>query len=261
MRRTGFFGGRLAYQLLRRIGDPSMSRWCSGSAYRDRSKVEALLGPEIWYALHERVVIDFGCGTGRDAIEIAQRGAKKVIGIDIRPTVLELANAAAERAGVSDHCLFCTHTREKVDVIISLDGFEHFEEPAEILRIMRRLVKADGYVDIAFGPTWFHPLGGHGFSVFPWAHLIFTEKSLIRWRSDFKSDGATCFKEVEGGLNQMTIRRFKKLLKKSEFYVERCELVPIRRLRWLSNVLTREFLTAGVRCTLIPRAMPDNALQ
>jgi hypothetical protein len=58
---------------------------------------------------------------------------------------------------------------------------------------MRRMIKPDGCVIAAFGPTWFHPLGGHLFSVFPWAHLIFTERALIRWRSDFKTDGATRF--------------------------------------------------------------------
>ena len=106
----------------------------------------------------------------------------------------------------------------------------------------------------AFGPPWFHPLGGHLFSVFPWAHLIFTEKALLRWRADFKSDGATRFCEVEGGLNQMTVHRFSKLLERSEFEIERFEAVPIKRFRRLSNALTREFLTSVVRCTLVPRA-------
>ncbi|GEM_PF-858911 len=35
-----------------------------------------------------------------------------------------------------------------------------------------------------------------------WAQLIFTEKVSIRWRSDFKSDGAAQFHEGESGLNQ-----------------------------------------------------------
>ncbi len=70
---------------------------------------------------------------------------------------------------------------------------------------MASLLKPSGFALVEFGYTWFHPYGGHLFSVFPWAHLIFTEKSLIRWRSDFKTDGATRFQEVAGGLNQMTI--------------------------------------------------------
>jgi hypothetical protein len=38
--------------------------------------------------------------------------------------------------------------------------------------------------------------------------VIFSEKALIRWRSTFKTDRATRFSEVAGGLNQMTIAKF-----------------------------------------------------
>ncbi len=53
----------------------------------------------------------------------------------------------------------------------------------------------------------------------------------------------------------MTIRRFKKLVRESEFEFKSFEPVPIRRLRWLANPLTRELFTAIVRCRLAPRAM------
>ena len=197
-----------------------------------------------------RVVIDFGCGEGAEAIEIARRGARRVIGIDIRPNLLERARAAAEKAGVSDRCVFATQTAERADVILSVDGFEHYDDPGQVLECMRRLVNLRGRVFISFGPPWLHPLGGHLFSVFPWAHLIFTERALIRWRSDFKSDRATRFCEVEGGLNQMTIARFEKLVERSPFAVDFFEAVPIRRLRLLHNRFTREFTTAILRCKL-----------
>jgi hypothetical protein len=98
------------------------------------------------------------------------------------------------------------------------------------------------------------------FSVFPWAHLIFTEPALLRWRSDIRSDGATRFCEVEGGLSQMTVRRFEQILARSEFRVEDFEAVPIKRFRSLHNRLTREFLTSVVRCTLIPRTQRVRAV-
>jgi hypothetical protein len=115
------------------------------------------------------------------------------------------------------------------------------------------LLKDDGRVIAMFGPTWFHPFGGHLFSVFPWSHLIFSEKALIRWRSDFKSDGATRFHEVDGGLNEMSIKRFERIVGGSEFEFESFEAVPIRNLRRFHNRLTREFLTSIVRCRLAPR--------
>jgi len=250
----GIIGGEPGYRLLRRFNRAKASAYCDGSAYAGKSKIEVLLGNRIWDELADKVVVDFGCGTGEDSIEIAQRSAKRVIGLDIRQSALDHAKQLAIEAGVSEKCHFTTSTEEKADVILSVDAFEHFGDPAAVLKQMRHLVKDDGQVIAAFGPTWYHPLGGHLFSIFPWSHLVFTEKALIRWRSDFKSDGATRFEEVEGGLNQMTIRRFEKLVVESDFRFERLETIPIRRLEVLANRLTREFTTAIVRCKLVPRS-------
>jgi hypothetical protein len=96
-------------------------------------------------------------------------------------------------------------------------------------------------------------LGGHLFSVFPWAHLLFSEKALIRWRSTFKTDGATRFGEVAGGLNQMTVAKFQRLVADSPLQFANLELVPIRKVRLFHNRLTREFTTAIVRCRLVKR--------
>ncbi|MFN2405788.1 MAG: class I SAM-dependent methyltransferase [Pyrinomonadaceae bacterium] len=249
----GIIGGSVGYHLLRRISADGETGYCDGSAYEGVSKLETLLGRKIWAETKDKVVIDFGCGDGEDAVEVAKRGAKRVIGVDIRERALENARKRAEARGVADRCVFTTKTDEKADVILSIDAFEHFDDPAEILRIMRRLLKDNGCIIAAFGPTWYHPLGGHLFSPFPFAHLIFTEKSLIRWRSDFKTDGATRFREAEGGLNQMTIRHFESIVAESDFKFAEFEPVPIRKLKPIANRLTREFTTAIVRCKLVPR--------
>ena len=188
-----------------------------------------------------------------EAIEIAQKGAQRVIGIDIREDVLEIARQKALAAGVQDRCVFAPSTQERAEIVVSIDAFEHFEDPASILRAMNALLRPAGEAHISFGPTWYHPLGGHLFSVFPWAHLIFSEKALIQWRSTFKTDGATRFSEVAGGLNQMSIRRFEKLVESSDFELSQLELVPIRTLRRLHGRWTREFTTAIVRCRLVKR--------
>ena len=249
----GFIGGTVAYNVLRRISSDGETGYCDGSAYEGVSKVETLLGKAIWEQTKDKVVIDFGCGDGEDAVELAKRSARRLIGVDIREPALANARRLAAENGVADRCIFATETTTKADVILSLDAFEHFDDPAGILRIMRQLLKDDGCVLAAFGPTWYHPLGGHLFSVFPWAHLIFTERALIRWRSDFKTDGATRFGEAEGGLNQMTIRRFQEIVDRSDFRFEKFETVPIRKVRPIANRFTREFTTAIVRCKLVPR--------
>lgn len=211
------------------------------------------MGEDIFARIAGKVVVDFGCGEGSDAVELAAKGAKRVLGIDNREDVLQTARQKALSAGVQGRCVFATSTHEPADVVVSMDAFEHFADPAEILRIMDALLKPSGEVLAAFGPTWYHPLGGHLFSVFPWAHLVFSEKALIRWRSTFKTDGATRFNEVAGGLNQMTVAKFKALVAGSPLKFASLELVPIKKVRPFHNRLTREFTTAIVRCRLVKR--------
>jgi SAM-dependent methyltransferase len=249
----GIIGGKLGYYLLKRISVDGETGYMDGSVYADKSKLDVLLGSNFWRDIKDRVVLDFGCGAGAESIEMAQRGARRVIGIDIQERFLQIAREHAARSGVADRCEFVTHTNEQVDVIVSIDSFEHFNDPAQILEVMREMLKPDGCVIASFGPTWYHPLGGHLFSVFPWAHLVFTEGALIRWRSDFKTDGATRFHEVAGGLNSMTIRRFERIVARSPFRFAEFETVPIRKLQNLSNRFTREMTTATVRCKLVLR--------
>src|SRR5262245_57564990 len=196
-------GGELGYRLLRCF--PPSRSWLSRlttSSPPKPGKLEAYWGPRIWDELRGRTVIDFGCSTGSDAIAMASHGAQRVIGIDIVEVALAVATRAAQRANVADRCTFCTSTNEKADCIICIDAFEHFDDPAGVLDGMAQLLRPHGRIYISFGPTWFHPYGGHSFSIFPWAHLLFSERSLLRWRSDYCDDGATRFGEVTGGLNQ-----------------------------------------------------------
>jgi SAM-dependent methyltransferase len=232
---------------------PSSSGRQGQTAYQNKSKLATLMGEGFFAKLAGKTVIDFGCGEGADTVEIAKRGAAKVTGIDIRTDALETASSKALAAGVADRCLFTTSTNEPADIVISVDAFEHFADPAQVLLTMSTLLKPQGEVLISFGPTWYHPRGGHLFSVFPWAHILLTERALIRWRSTFKTDGATRFSEVAGGLNQMTIARFEKLVAHSPFELASLEAVPIRPLRHLHSRLTREFTTAVVRCRLTKR--------
>lgn len=212
--------------------------------------LEKKLSPQIKKLVHQKTVIDFGCGFGEAAIAIAKSGAKKVYGIDIREYPLLCASELA--ATLEANCQFTMRADETADVVVSIDAFEHFDKPEKMLELMKNNLKNDGVICMSFGPTWYHPLGGHLFSVFPWAHLIFSEESLIRWRADFKTDGARFFGEVEGGLNQMTINRFEKIVKNSGLKIQSIDLVPIRPLKWLSRLPgTREFTTSLVRCVLV----------
>jgi len=242
---------QLQYQILKRVARVNGSSGTTGEAYAGKNKLKILLGEQLLADLKGKVVVDFGCGEGAEAVELAKAGVSKVIGVDIRESALQRARQGARDAGLAEQCEFCQVPTEQAHAIVSLDSFEHFEQPGHILQIMFDLLTPGGFVVTSFGPTWYHPYGGHLFSVFPWAHLIFEEKALIQWRSEIRNDGATRFSEVEGGLNQMTIRRFEHLVQESPFHLERLEPVPIRKLSAVHNSLTREFTTAIVRAKLV----------
>lgn len=241
----GIIGGVLADAVLSRF---EWEDTHAPVAYRNRSKLEVLFGPDIWTELDGKSVIDYGCGTGEHAVEICRRSPlARVIGIDIREEQLRVARRRASEAGVAARCSFFSYSpRIRADIILSIDSFEHFTEPAKVLQDMSDLLWSEGRVWISFGPPWLHPKGSH----FPgpvWSNLLFTEQALMQWRARFKRDGAKKFEEIEGGLNRMTIRRFEQVVPLSGFEFESLELVPIQRVRWLHNRLTREFLTSVVR--------------
>ncbi|MDP1931800.1 MAG: class I SAM-dependent methyltransferase [Gammaproteobacteria bacterium] len=262
MKIRGIIGGYFGYILLKKFGRHAMAPdYQDATSYEGLSKLEVLFGKDVWQEIRDKAVIDYGCGHGKEAIEIALRGARKVIGTDTWAQALVKANENARKAGVTDICEFTDLAKRQqnledplaADVIFSLDAFEHYNNPKWILQHMRSLLKEGGRVRICFGPLWLHPYGGHLFSIFPWSHLLFTERAQIRWRSDFKTDGATQFHEVDGGLNQMTIHQFRTLVDDSDFTVEEFAPVPIRKLRWMHFPFTREFTTSVVRCTLVTK--------
>ncbi len=250
-----FIGGELAYRILCRVAPPAdlIERHFNPSAHREElaSGLEAFLTPEEWKAVEGKVLIDFGCGVGGDAIALARRGASRVVGIEVRDWVIRQATENARAAGVLERCTFTRRTDERADIITCSDVFEHVDDLPGVLSEMHRLLAPGGRIIASFGPPWYHPNGAHLLSVFPWAHVIFTERAITRWRSAFASRAVSHYSD--SGLNEMTIRRFIETVEQSPLSFDSIDLCPIRRLRHVHNRLTREFTTAVVQCRLVRR--------
>jgi 2-polyprenyl-3-methyl-5-hydroxy-6-metoxy-1,4-benzoquinol methylase len=84
----------IQYRILKRIS-PRAPDCCSGSAYEGKSKLAVLMGDEFFTKIAGKVIIDFGCGEGAEAVEMTGRGAQRVIGIDIREDLLQAARQKA----------------------------------------------------------------------------------------------------------------------------------------------------------------------
>lgn len=247
----GFIGWPLA-DLALKFFPYSTTAKVAGGAYKSRSKLVSLFGPDVIREFAEKTVIDFGCGDGCEVCELA-RVARRVTGLEIRQNMIEAANARIRREGLAN-AVVARESDSKADIILSLDSFEHFADPAATLQTMASLLNPGGYVLASFGPPWGHPYGGHMFSRFYWAHLIFTERSLMRWRSQYANNSpARRYLEMPEPLNRMTIHRFKTLVSASPLAFASFRAIPIKTLRFFHNRLTDEFFTSVVQCRLVLR--------
>jgi ubiquinone/menaquinone biosynthesis C-methylase UbiE len=269
-------GGSVGYTLLRALSkDPSevakaAANEGAASSLQGPEKLERLLGRNIWQEFRGQRVLDFGCGCGEEAVAVAQRGAELVVGTDIQHARLERARHLADDAGMAHRCRFLhaiDHAaeieglEETFDCAYSIDAFEHFDQPEKILQTLHRMLAPGGRLFVSFGPPWKHPFGAHMryFCRWPWFHLLFREETIMAVRKLYRDDGARRFAEVDGGLNQMTLARFLKIVRNSPFELEAFRPVPFssrfvnRGQFWqrpFRSSLVREYATSVTICRL-----------
>ena len=262
LRLGGPLGERLLQAICRRPEDEAKTFQVERDTTTLTNKLEQHFGlAAIKESFADRVVLDFGCGTGREAVSAAlHHGAARVIGIDSNELYIAECRERAAHHGVADKCLFLhsEHDRDEierlsgnVDLVYSLDSFEHFADPADVLSQMERFLAPGGMILISFGPLWWHPRGSHMdfFCPLPWLQVFFREETILRVRGHYRNDGLKSWSEA--GLNQMTLARFKRLIRDSPLEALSLEAVPIRHCGPLAKLsLFREFLTSVVRCRL-----------
>jgi len=210
--------------------------------------------PDFDKRIRGRRVLDFACGHGYQAIAMARAGAKEVFGLDIVPALLEHGRALAAKTGVNNVTFGTATDGKPFDVVVSLGAIEHFADPAAELRRMLSLTGDE--VLVAFAEPWFSPYGTHlgGTTRMPWLNLVFSEKTLINVRNLYPDgvDGATCFAEISGGLNKMTVRRFENILASLDgIEVEVLRLIGVKGFHFATRLpLIREMMTGAITCVL-----------
>lgn len=200
-------------------------------------------------------ILDFGCGTGYQAVALAQMGAKRVVGLDVNAYYINNACQLAQDAGVSDKVEFCNSFddsfRSRFDIVTSQNSMEHFYDPVGALNQMKLALKKDGVIFLTFGPPWFAPFGSHQqfFVRIPWINILFDEKTVMAVRRRFKNDGATRYEEAQ--LNKMTVKKFEALVRDSELKMESRRYDCVKRLNLLGKLpLIRELAVNQISCIL-----------
>jgi SAM-dependent methyltransferase len=90
-------------------------------------------------------VLDIGCGTGRYSIECAKRGAKKVMGIDFAPQMIEFSKNIAKQMNVHNTCEFiCADFlnypfENSFDIVLALGLFDYIKDPAPLFKKVAQL--------------------------------------------------------------------------------------------------------------------------
>lgn len=213
--------------------------------------------PDFLQQIAGKDVLDHGCGRGLQSLALALRGAGHVLGFDTRISNYKPAEDQVRRLGLEGKVEFRGRLDPaldgRFDIVISKDSMEHYPDPARCLAELARLLKPDGRILLTFGPPWFAPYGSHMqfFTRIPWVNLLFSEKTVMNVRAHFRSDGATCYEEVLGGLNRMTIKKFDRLLAAAGLRVLYCRYDGVRGLGFLTKIpLLRELFTNNIHCEL-----------
>lgn len=114
--------------------------WVRHAAIHDRQAApfgEAVL--EAIGPVDDAVALDVGCGTGAVSAELAARGAREVVGVDISSPMIAAARAAndhpAVRFELTDAAALHDHAR--FDVIVSRFGVMFFADPTAAFTRLR----------------------------------------------------------------------------------------------------------------------------
>lgn len=262
----GPFGEWLLHRLTARFGPSEWTTYDDDPVPFGAARLERVFGAGIREKLRGKTVVDFGAGRGYEALSAAALGASQVVGLEIRANDVATARRLATEQHLADVCRFLDPSRDRaeldalrgtVDVVFSIDAFEHFTDPAAILREMHDLLRPGGSLLLWFGPIWKHPYGAHlgHFNRLPWLHFIFSEDTIVRVRHRYIPDAATTLNEIGDGMNRMTIAWFEQLVRAAAFEPRRIELCPIKRLPLVTAWrATREYFTSVVKAELVKPA-------
>ncbi len=110
----------------------------------------------------DSLILEVGCGTGWDGIQLARRGMQ-VVETDISVGMLQVANMTATREGFHERVCHIGATAdtlpfadESFDAVFCAAALHHFDDPACYLREMHRIIKVGGLVVIGAEPSgWF----------------------------------------------------------------------------------------------------------
>ena len=103
-------------------------------------------------------VLDVGCGSGRYAIALADRGAGRIVGVDVSESMIELARHESIKAGIDARAEFITSafldfdSPEPFDLVVAMGYYDYLDDPLPHLEKM--LSHCAGQLFVSFPKRW-----------------------------------------------------------------------------------------------------------
>ena len=274
----------------RKLGSrtPAITRFDSNEQYfaqrvADTSHYRKLFAPHV--SFEGKTVLDLGCNRGYLLHSFSQHENFTGIGADLVSYYLKDA-----RRDYGDQFEFIQTTPttiplpdSSVDVVYTIDTIEHLSQPHELFAEVYRVMRPGGVFLVHFNP-WLNPHGSHleDIITYPWPHVVFSMDTLLATAAKLYDsphyDAACYFLDANGNkkpnpykdreqwatyLNFMTIKRFNRLLKETNFDVRHQEKIGFggntfklsRIVRGLANVpVLDEFFTSVLFTVLVKPA-------
>lgn len=138
-------------------------------------------------------ILDAGCGSGRNMVELARRGT--VTGVELSPTSVCLARERGVGEVIEGSVLEMPFADASFELAVSLDVVEHLEDDETALREMRRVVTPGGALVVTV-PAYQWLWSGH--DVINHHHRRYTRRSLqsVAERAGWRQERTTYFNSL-----------------------------------------------------------------
>jgi SAM-dependent methyltransferase len=208
--------------------------------------------PRFFSDIKGKRIIDFGSADGDQSFALLDAGASEVLGIEILDARVDRANARRREGQPVAFAKYLMPDHLGYDIAISINSFEHFSDPDEILRQIHGALKPGGKLYMTFGPLWWSAFGPHqqDFTKMPWPHLFFSEDAVMGARASLmgRYDKRTY---ADRWLNQMSVAEYERIIGRQGFKVVSQQYLCTRGMSILKQVpWLREIAINRIACVL-----------